>query len=236
MKNLILIPTLNEEENIELLYKKIKQNIKHFNILFIDDNSKDGTRHKIKKLKRKNSNIFYIFRNKRYGVGSAHKQGLKYAYSKKYKYVITMDADGTHDPKYIKLLVKKAKNHNLVATNRFLKKNSLSDWPITRKLLTTVRYYLINILLNISYDSSGAFRCYDISSIYLKDILKAKHDGYPFFWESIFLLDYKKYSIYEISIKLPFRKVGSSKMRIRDIFNSLIYLSYYFFKKTFKIY
>ena len=135
MKNLILIPTLNEEENIELLYKKIKQNIKHFNILFIDDNSKDGTRHKIKKLKRKNSNIFYIFRNKRYGVGSAHKQGLKYAYSKKYKYVITMDADGTHDPKYLKSLIQKSKKFDYVITSRFKKKGLIKDWPLSRKLI-----------------------------------------------------------------------------------------------------
>ena len=234
MKILILIPTLNEEKNIEILYKKIKKNIKNFNILFIDDNSKDSTRSEIKKLKKKNPNIFFIFRNKRYGVGSAHKEGLKFAYKKKYKYVITMDADGTHDPKYINILLNNSKKNNLVATNRFLKKNSLNDWPFNRKLLTTIRYYLINVLLNISYDSSGAFRCYDISKISLKDILKAKHNGYPFFWESIFLLDFKKYSIYEISIKLPFRKVGSSKMRIRDIFNSLLYLFYYFFKKIFK--
>ncbi len=60
MKILILIPTLNEEKNIEILYKKIKKNIKNFNILFIDDNSKDSTRSEIKKLKKK-IQIFFLY-------------------------------------------------------------------------------------------------------------------------------------------------------------------------------
>ena len=106
----------------------------------------------------------------------------------------------------------------------------MREWPIQRRFLTKVRYYLINILLNISYDSSGAYRCYNSKRIKLNDILSAKNNGYSFFWESLYLLNKKKYSIKEIPIYLPYRKVGNSKMTIRDIIGSLFYLFKYSLK------
>ena len=82
----------------------------------------------------------------------------------------------------------------------------------------------------MSHDSSGAFRCYNAKKIKLADILKAKNNGYSFFWESLYLLNKEKYTIKEIPIFLPYRKVGSSKMTFRDIFGSLLYLIKYFFR------
>ena len=143
-----------------------------------------------------------------------------------------MDCDGTHDPHYINKMIKllESKKIDLVSTNRFLNINSLDDWSLWRKKLTTLRHYVIKLLLNIEFDSSGAFRCYDIKKIKLKDILIAENESYSFFWESIFILS-KKYKIREIPIKLPGRLSGSSKMRFIDIFSAVIYLLKIFFKK-----
>ena len=143
-----------------------------------------------------------------------------------------MDCDGTHNPIYINRMVKllSSQKIDLVSTNRFLQKNSLNDWTVWRKKLTTLRHYVIKLLLNIEFDSSGAFRCYDIKKIKLQDILIAKNDSYSFFWESIFILS-KKYKIKEIPIKLPGRLSGSSKMRLIDIFSAIIYLLKIFIKK-----
>ena len=136
-----------------------------------------------------------------------------------------MDCDGTHDPIHIKkmLMLIKNKNYEMISTNRFLKKNSLSDWSYWRIFLTNLRHILIRNILNVSYDSSGAFRCYNVKKIKLKDILIAKNDSYSFFWESMFFLS-KKYNIAEIPISLPGRVSGSSKMRINDIIFALYYL------------
>ena len=141
-----------------------------------------------------------------------------------------MDADGTHNPKYIRNLIKYSSKYNLISTNRFKNKDSLIEWPMHRRFLTKIRFYLINILLNINYDSSGAYRCYNAKNIKLNDVLGAKNDGYSFFWESLYLLNKKKYSIKEIPIYLPYRKVGSSKMTMRDIIGSLFYLFKYSIK------
>ena len=227
---LLIIPTLNERKNITTLFKKIKKIDQKIDILFVDDNSTDGTREEILYLKKRNKSIYCIFRPRKLGIGSAHKDGLKFAYKKKYKIILTMDADGTHNPKYIKNLIKYSSKYDLISTNRFENKDSLIEWPVHRRFLTKIRFYLINILLNINYDSSGAYRCYNAKNIKLNDVLCAKNDGYSFFWESLYLLNKKKYSIKEIPIYLPYRKVGSSKMTMRDIIGSLFYLFKYSIK------
>tara|TARA_B110000503_G_C7127181_1_gene405193 strand:+ start:932 stop:1636 length:705 start_codon:yes stop_codon:yes gene_type:complete len=230
---LIIIPTLNEKKNIKRLFSQIKKQKTNSDILFIDDNSIDGTRKEIINFKRKNKNTKYIFRPKKLGIGSAHKVGLIYGYKKKYKQILTMDADGTHDPKYIKKMFLKSNNFDLIITNRFINSNSLKDWPIFRKILTSIRFYLINILLNFNFDSSGAYRCYNTKKIIIDHILLAKDNSYSFFWESIFHLNKKKYSIKQIPVDLPYRKLGSSKMKFTDIIYSLIYLMKYFIKNLF---
>ena len=228
---IIVVPTLNEKENIEILFNKLNETNIKFDLLFIDDNSKDGSQEVIKNLLKKNQNINCIFRPKKMGIGSAHKDGLIWSYKKNYKTIITMDADGTHDPKYIKFMIEKLKNFDMVVTSRFLEKNSLEDWPLFRVFLTKLRHLTISLLLSMSYDSSGAFRCINCQKITLSDLILAKDDGYSYFWESVFILHRKKYRITQIPINLPFRIYGSSKMRMKDIFFSIYYLMIVFLKK-----
>jgi dolichol-phosphate mannosyltransferase len=163
LKLLIVIPTLNEGGNIKRLFLKIKNNVRYFDLLFIDDNSSDDTLREINFLKKKNKNIFLIKRPLKLGIGSAHKEGIKFAFKKKYKILVTMDADGTHDPKFIKYMLKKINSCSLVITNRFLNKDSLKGWSFFRRALTYLRYVVINFLFSINYDTSGAFRIYDLN-------------------------------------------------------------------------
>ena len=189
-KNLIIIPTYNEALNIKSLIIKILKLKKNFDLLIIDDNSPDGTQNIVKKLNLKN--VFLIIRKNKNGIGSAHKVGLKWGYKRNYEKIITMDADGTHNPKYIKALLNVSIDTDLVVTNRFLKKESISTWPILRIIITHIRHYLIKLLLGMPYDASGAYRCYNTNKVKISDILKAKDNSYSFFWESLFLLHKKK--------------------------------------------
>ena len=98
-----------------------------------------------------------------------------------------MDADGTHDPKYIKKMLILSSNYDLVITNRFLLKNSLRDWTLFRRFLTKLRYHMINLTLGISYDTSGAFRCYNLNQIkknifYLQKIMVTHFFGKVLFF------------------------------------------------------
>ena len=181
---IIIVPTLNEKENILILFNKLNLTNLGFDLLFVDDNSQDGSQEIIKDLAKKNQNINYIFRPKKMGIGSAHKDGFIWSYKKNYKIVVTMDADGTHDPKYIKLLIEQLKNFDIIITSRFLKKDLLENWPLPRIFLTKLRHVAISLLLSIPYDSSGAFRCINRQKVILSDLILAKDDGYSFFWES----------------------------------------------------
>ena len=231
MKTLIIVPTLNEQKNIPVLYKKLSKTNINFDLLFVDDHSIDGSQEIIKKLAKKNKKVKYIFRPKKMGVGSAHKDAFKWAYKKKYQVLISIDADGTHDPKFIKLFINKLKSHDIVISNRFMKPNLLQDWPLLRIWLTFLRHLAIRILLSIPYDSSGAFRCINCKKVSLSDLILAKDNGYSYFWESIFILHQKKYKIIQLPVPLPFRQVGKSKISFKDIFFAIYYLFIVFLKK-----
>jgi len=225
---LLVIPTLNEFGNIQKIYKKIKKNNSGIKILFIDDNSEDGSQETIIGLKKKNKNINYFFRPKKLGIGSAHKYGIAFAKKKNFKYVCTMDCDGTHDPKHINRMIKLIRNNDLVITNRFLNNNSLKDWDIKRKIITKLRFYLVWLLLGSKLDGSGGFRMYDLSKIKIEDILDSKDDNYNFFWQSAYLLEKKGYKIAEIPINLPNRVIGSSKMTLKDLISGFLNLFKFF--------
>tara|TARA_B100002003_G_C14085789_1_gene522291 strand:- start:405 stop:1121 length:717 start_codon:yes stop_codon:yes gene_type:complete len=234
-KTIIIIPVYNEQGNIKPLVKNIFRYFKKDKtLLFIDDNSEDKTKSEIIECQKRYKKIYLERRKSKLGIGSAHKFGFKWAYKKNYKIIITIDCDGTHHPKYINrmvnILIKE--KFNIISTNRFLKKNSLKGWDMKRKILTKLRYLVINKLLNINYDSSGAFRCYNSDKVKLKDLLKAKNNSYSFFWESIFILNKKNYKIFEIPINLPARSTGSSKMQFKDIFLAFLYLLVFFFRKN----
>ncbi len=231
MKICVIIPTLNEETNIKKIFNSLKKTKIKFDLLFVDDNSQDETQKIIKSLKKQFSYVKYIFRKNKTGIGSAHKEAIKYCYNAKYNIIITMDADGSHNPKYIKPMIKALSHSDYVITSRFKKQNSLKEWPLSRKLITYTRHLFIKFFLNIDFDASGAFRCFKTNKIKLNDILTAKNNDYAFFWEITYKLNKKGYTIYEVPVELIWRKLGKSKMKISHIFYSLIYLFKMYFTK-----
>lgn len=233
-KTLIIIPTYNEIKNIPSLLEKVIKLQPSSDILIIDDNSEDGTGDFIKHYN--NRKVFLISRPSKMGIGSAHKDGVKYAYENSYEIVVTMDADGTHDPKYIDEMKNYFNEYDLINTNRFLNPKSLDDWPISRIIFTKIRFFLNLFLLDVSYDSSGAFRCYNLKKINQEHILMSKSNSYSFFWESMFIFKEKKYKIYEIPILLPYRKNGDSKITFLDIINSFFLIWVFFIKRVIGFY
>lgn len=228
-KTLVVIPTLNEEKNIKKIVHKIILLKKYsLNILFVDDNSSDGSQEEIINLKKKFKKIDYLFRKNKRGIGSAHKDGIKFAFKNKFNFCVTIDADGTHDPvtiiKMLDIISKKSNNLDIINTNRFLKNNSLSDWPFSRRCITLLRYILVKVLLKTNLDSSGGLRLYNLNTIKFKDFFLSKDKNYFYLIESLFYFEKLHYKIFEFPIYLKYRNYGSSKMRISHIFNSLLRL------------
>lgn len=223
-KTLIFIPTYNEAENVEQIFLEIKSLKIFADILFIDDNSPDGTGEIIDKISIQNKNVFTLHRLGKQGIGSAHKDGIKWAYENHYEILITMDCDFTHSPEYILDFIKYSPSYDIVIGSRYMEKGSLESWNLFRKTLTHLGHFLTTTFLEMPYDSSGAFRLYNLNQIPKEVFDLIKSNSYSFFFESLFILNINKYTIHEFPIILPSRTYGHSKMSYRDAFKSLRYL------------
>ncbi len=221
---LVFIPTYNEKENVVLLHSEIQKLGLKLDILFIDDNSPDGTGDILNSISKKNKNVKVIHRSGKLGIGTAHQDGIKYAYDKGYKKLITMDSDFTHPPSYIPELLRDSDKKDIIVGSRYLEKKSLEGWNLLRKLLTIFGHLLTRFLLRIKYDATGAFRVYNIKGIPHQVFNLVSSKGYSFLYESLFILNANKFTISEIPIKLPVRTYGHSKMRISDAFQSFSFL------------
>ena len=129
---LIFVPTYNERENVVKLVDELQSLKLNCIILFMDDNSPDGTGMILDELSRKHENLKVLHRSGKLGIGSAHRDALLWAYNNGFKACITMDCDFTHPPEYIPELIKLSETYDMVITSRYLKKGSLSDWNLFR--------------------------------------------------------------------------------------------------------
>jgi len=213
MKTLIAIATYNEYGNVALLLDSIINENLNCDILFIDDNSQDKTQEAIKSYQEKNSNIKLISREKKLGIGSAHLKALEFAYSNKYNFLITMDADFTHNPKYIKQMLKLNETYPLIIGSRHIEKNSIQSWPLFRKFLTYSAFYVTKNFLNIRFDATSGFRSYNLIEI-SQDLFKnIKSQSYSFFVETSYILN-RELTVKAIPIEMPIRFAEKSKMKI----------------------
>jgi dolichol-phosphate mannosyltransferase len=230
---LIFIPTYNEVENVEKIFNQIKLLNLGADLLFLDDNSPDGTGIVIDTIAQNNPNVFTIHRSGKLGIGSAHQEGIRWAYEHMYEILITMDCDFTHSPSSISDFIKLSDKANIVVGSRYMQKDSLATWNLFRKFLTYLGHFLTVNLLNMPYDASGAFRLYNLKKIdnNLFQLIRSK--GYSFFFESLFILYYNKISIIETPIELPARTYGTSKMTYTDAWNSLKFLLKLYYRKLF---
>jgi len=234
-KTLILLPTLNESYHIFRLYKKILSLKLNFHFLFIDDGSIDGTLKIIKKIKKSNKNkVFVIERQNRKGLGKAHKDGLLWAYKRKYFYLITMDTDFAHNPKYILQLIKRTHKADLIVGSRYLKKKSTPDWSLFRIFLSQSAHLMSYLLFNHTFDSTNAFRCYNLKKINKNFISYCKSNDYDFLFTSLTILNLKKYKILQFPMVIRGRVEGNSKMLYKHMCKSVYMMFNLFFKIKFK--
>jgi len=230
MKSLIAIPTYNELGNIDNLVKSILIETDNTDILFIDDNSSDGTLELINKHKEKNTKIKLILNKKKMGVGNAHLNAIKYAYEKNYELLITMDADFTHNPSYIKNMIEAMEDNDVVIGSRHEKHDSIKSWPIFRKLLTQSAYFFTKFFLKINFDATSGFRLYNlkkINSVFFDDV---KSKSYSFFIETSFKFN-DELKIKTLPIDMPIRFAEKSKMKFKDMATTVLLMLKLFFKR-----
>lgn len=221
---LIGLPTYNERPNITGLVKRIRALLPAADILFIDDGSPDGTGAELDRLAATETGIHVIHRPSRLGVGSAHQTVIRFGFRHGYRILITMDADGTHDPEDIHALVEQADASPVVVGSRFLP--AAADLRGRRETLQSrLVHRLTSRLLNLPGDLSNAFRLYRLDKINPEIFALCRSPGYAFFPESLYRLHQAGFTVSEVPIRLAPRQGGKSKKRARDVGEWLIRLA-----------
>lgn len=215
-RTLIFIPTYNERDNAENMVRQIFDLGLDADLLFMDDNSPDGTGDVLDHLAAALPRMWVLHRAGKLGIGSAHLDGIRWAYDHGYERLITLDCDFTHTPADVARLMVLTEGNDLVAGSRYMQENSLPGWNVMRKSLTGLGHFMTKQLLGIEFDATGALRGYDLRRIprELFDLVRAR--GYAFFFESMFLIVRNGFSVKEFPIVLPARTYGSSKMTLAE--------------------
>jgi dolichol-phosphate mannosyltransferase len=223
-KILVMLPTYNERENVQKMCQDLSTVDIPADILFIDDNSPDGTGDVLDGLVKKNPRVLVIHRPGKMGIGSAHKDGIAWVYSHGYTHLVTMDCDFTHSPENIPDLLQCADEYDVVVGSRHMREDSLSGWNLWRKCITRTGHVLTTVLLKMPYDATGAFRLYRLDHIPPEIFRSVSSNGYSFFIESLAILNLNRFRIKEIPIALPPRTYGHSKLRFSDMIQWLVFM------------
>ncbi|PIT88076.1 MAG: dolichyl-phosphate beta-D-mannosyltransferase [Candidatus Magasanikbacteria bacterium CG10_big_fil_rev_8_21_14_0_10_36_32] len=224
MKTIIIIPTYNEKNNVESLVEQIfSLNISGLEILFIDDNSPDGTADTIKKMQIKHP-IHLIQRPKKLGIGSAYLIGFQKAFEMDADYIIEMDADLSHNPKDIPLLITTCANGaDLTIGSRKIAGGKIEGWNLKRKLMSNGAMFFARLILNLkTKDVTAGFRCFKKSTLEKIDLKKIKSNGYAFQEEILFKVERTGNKVVEVPVNFPNRKHDQSKLNKKDIIEFFI--------------
>ena len=213
---LVVIPTYNEIENIELLLRDIISLQRDFDVLVVDDNSPDGTSAVVDKVAKEfPNNIFLLKRTSKLGLGTAYIAGFKWALKKQYDFIFEMDADFSHNPKDLLGLYSACENENcdMAIGSRYVTGVNVVNWPMNRVLLSWGASRYVRLITGMKIDDTTAgFICYRREVLETINLDAIKFVGYAFQIEMKFKTYLSKFKIKEVPVIFTDRTKGTSKM------------------------
>ncbi|MCK5118861.1 MAG: polyprenol monophosphomannose synthase [Candidatus Latescibacteria bacterium] len=210
---LIVIPTYNEKENIREIVEAILKLDRNLDILIVDDNSPDGTGRIADELSGEREAVHVLHREEKSGLGAAYMAGFKYALAHQYDLIFEMDADFSHDPKYIPLFLDKIESSDLVIGSRYTDGVNVVNWPMRRLLLSYYANMYSRIVTGMPIrDATGGYKCFRRAVLEALDMDGVSSTGYAFQIEMNFRAWKKGFRIHELPIVFWDRRKGVSKM------------------------
>ena len=220
----VLIPTYNERDNLSKLIPKIFEEYPDIHILVIDDNSPDGTPNLLKELSSKYKNLRYVVRVGERGLGTALLRGYREALKHGYRYLIQMDADLQHDPKYIKdILERLIDGCDLVIASRYVAGGGVEGWSLLRRIVSKAANMYSRAILGIKVrDATSGYRGFKLDSLgrIIDDIKYSR--GYVIQVETVYRFSQAGMRICEVPFIFRERERGSSKLGITTILEFFI--------------
>ena len=222
MKILIISPTYNEIKNIESLVQKIFNINMDYHLLIIDDNSPDGTSNKVNDLMKEFPNLFLEKRTSKKGLGTAYILGFQWALEKKYDVIVQMDADLSHDPRDLPILISGLTNNDLIIGSRYKEGVSVVNWPIRRLMLSYGANLYTRLITGMPInDSTGGFKAWKSEILNKIDFKMVRSQGYSFQIEMNFRAWNLGARIKEEPIIFVDRTIGESKMSKKIMYEAI---------------
>jgi dolichol-phosphate mannosyltransferase len=216
---LVCIPTYNEADNLEPITQAVLQAEPRVDILVVDDNSPDGTGKIADSLAAKEPRIRVLHREKKEGLGRAYLAAFRWALAEGYTYIIEMDADFSHDPRYLPGLLDAAEaGADLVLGSRYVTGGGTVNWGIGRQVISKGGSLYARTILGVGiHDLTGGFKCFHRRVLESIDLDQVQSTGYAFQIELTYRTLKKGFTVQELPIVFEDRRVGQSKMS-RKIF------------------
>jgi dolichol-phosphate mannosyltransferase len=221
MDKLVIVPTYNERDNVEPLLAKVLSLPEGFDVLIVDDNSPDGTAEVVKTWQAKSDRVHLLQRPGKMGLGSAYRDGFKYALANGAEYIFEMDADFSHDPGVLGEFLKAIGDVDIVLGSRYLHGVTVVNWPLSRLILSYSANMYTRIITGLPLaDATGGFKCFRRRALEGISLDKVKSEGYSFQIEMSYRCWRRGFRIKEIPILFTDRQVGVSKMSRRIIWEA----------------
>ena len=214
MKTIVVIPTYDEKDNVRKMAKAVldlELSTLNLELLFVDDNSPDGTGEVIEEMMKSESRIHCLHREKKEGLGRAYVAGFKTAIELGAERIVQMDCDFSHDPKDLPRLI--AEDADLVIGSRYVKGGETPGWPFKRRLISRAGGIFIRTVTGMPLrDPTGGFKCWKASTLRTIDFETVGSKGYSFQLEMNHRTWKAGCSIKEIPIVFTDRVAGYSKI------------------------
>ncbi len=215
---LVVIPTYNERDNVGPLSEQVLSQYPAIELLFVDDNSPDGTGALLDSLAAASPRIHVLHRAGKLGLGTAYIAGFKWALERQYQFVFEMDCDFSHDPKFLAGFLRAIQHADLVLGSRYTVGVSAINWTLDRLLLSKFATFYVRLVTGLpASDATGGFKCFRRKVLETLDLNTVKSNGYSFQIEMTYYAWVSGFKIREIPIVFCERAGGVSKMNKRIV-------------------
>lgn len=210
---LIVIPTYNEKDNIERLVAAIFEVVPRVNILIVDDNSPDGTGDIADRLAKDDERVNATHRTGKLGLGTAYLHGFRWSLEHEYSAVFEMDADFSHQPRFLPDFLQSLQTHDLVLGCRYMEGGGTENWHWTRQFISRGGNTYARMVLGLPFsDLTGGFKCFRTDVLKALDFDGIQQVGYGFQIELTWRTHQAGFRIGQVPIVFPDRTAGQSKM------------------------
>jgi dolichol-phosphate mannosyltransferase len=221
MEKLVIVPTYNERENIGALVERLLGLPHGLDVLVVDDGSPDGTAEQVKAWMARSPRVHLLQRPGKMGLGSAYRDGFRFALANGAEFIFEMDADFSHDPDAIGDFLEAAKDADIVLGSRYLHGVTVVNWPLSRLILSFSANVYTRIVTGMPLaDATGGFKCFRRRALEAVPLDRVRTEGYGFQIEMSFRCWKAGFRIKEIPIVFVDRRAGISKMNRSIIFEA----------------